>query len=224
MINGKEEELTVTGIYQDVTNGGKTAKIAERKWFSVTDTKDLVLWYVVNVDMKEGVPLGEIKLNYSEEFYPAKTTYMEEYMSQTFGSTIRQLKLLTGLSLAIAVFVSILITSLFLKMIMTKDARETAIMRSLGFRLKDIQVQYQSSIIFVLAIGILTGTLAANTLGQKGVSLMGAFIGMPDIQFVVNPFTVYLACPALLIAAVMLTTLGSTIVMKKTSITENMEE
>jgi len=49
--------MVVSGIYQDVTNGGRTAKAA-----SLPFDPDNVLWYVVSVDVKPGKDADTQKL------------------------------------------------------------------------------------------------------------------------------------------------------------------
>lgn len=42
--------MTVSGIYQDVTNGGKTAKAI------LPMEMEQVIWFTVNINLKEGFP------------------------------------------------------------------------------------------------------------------------------------------------------------------------
>ena len=50
-VAGKEKTLKVTGIYQDITNGGKTAKAHA----SLGLNEEAVLWYIVSMDVAQGV-------------------------------------------------------------------------------------------------------------------------------------------------------------------------
>jgi putative ABC transport system permease protein len=60
-------------------------------------------------------------------------------------------------------------------------------LRSIGFTLEEIRKQYQVRLLLVSGLGILLGTIAANTIGQKFALLLGSFMGASNIQFVVNP-------------------------------------
>ncbi|KUO51090.1 MAG: ABC transporter permease [Desulfitibacter sp. BRH_c19] len=216
--HGQELQMTVSGIYQDVTNGGKTAKTL------LPYDAETVLWNIVSVDVKPGIDASEKINEYAEAFYPAKVTHLDEYLSQTFRATIEQLKLITALAILIAISVSILITSLFLKMLIAKDSSEIAIMKSLGFSLMDIRVQYITRALLVLGIGIIVGTIASNTLGQGLVSIMGSFMGASKINFVIDPVVAYVLCPLVQIVVVAITTLVSTMSMKKSNISEMIAE
>ena len=201
LIVGEDEQtLLVTGIYQDVTNGGKTAKAI------VPHDPATVQWYVVNLDMKPGVSLQAKMEEYSQDFYPAKVVGMDDYVYQTFGETINQLQKITLLTVLVAVVIAMLMTALFFKMLLTKDAAIMAVMRMLGFSVAQIRRQYMTRALVMVGAGILLGTLAAATLGQSFVSLLGSFSGASEIQFIVNPVLAYGLCPLLLTAAVLGTT------------------
>ncbi|MEK5398100.1 ABC transporter permease [Paenibacillus sp. FSL K6-2859] len=213
-VDGTSKKLKVSGIYQDITNGGRTAK-ARLPY----DPKS-VLWYIVALDVNPNVSVQEKMDQYAKLFYPAKVTHLESYLSQTLGNTIRQLKLVTGLSIAISISISVLITALFLKMLLAKDVSQIAILRSIGFTLEDIRKQYQVRLLLVSGLGIILGTFAANTIGQKFTQLFGSFMGASKIQFVVNPVVAYLVLPLFFMLIVALTTVVSTISMKKSNLSK----
>jgi putative ABC transport system permease protein len=213
-VDGTSKKLKVSGIYQDITNGGRTAK-ARLPY----DPKS-VLWYIVALDVNPNVSVQEKMDQYAKLFYPAKVTHLESYLSQTLGNTIRQLKLVTGLSIAISISISVLITALFLKMLLAKDVSQIAILRSIGFTLEDIRKQYQVRLLLVSGLGIILGTFAANTIGQKFTQLLGSFMGASKIQFVVNPVVAYLVLPLFFMLIVALTTVVSTISMKKSNLSK----
>lgn len=212
VVGDQTKEMVVSGIYQDVTSGGHTAKA------SLPPNYEAVLWYVVNLNVKSNA--GEKVNEYAEAFYPARVTHSERYLSQTMGNTIEQLKFFTLLSIVIALLVSMLITSLFLKMIIAKDSSQIAIMKGIGFSFKDIRVQYITRALLVLNVGIILGTVISNTIGQSIVSAIWSFMGASKIRFVINPVQAYILYPLALMLIVSLATLISTSSIKKSSIAE----
>ncbi|PFR48104.1 ABC transporter permease, partial [Bacillus cereus] len=78
-VEGKEKAITISGIYQDVTNGGKTAKA------SFPYNRENILWYVVNGDIKSTVNLQEKVKEYKDNFSSAKITDTDDYLKQTLG-------------------------------------------------------------------------------------------------------------------------------------------
>ncbi|KAA0769569.1 ABC transporter permease [Bacillus sp. AR2-1] len=210
-VEGKEKALTISGIYQDVTNGGKTAKA------SFSYNSENILWYVVNVDMKPTVNLQEKVKKYKHNFSSAKITDTDDYLTQTLGETIKQLRLVTQVAILFAILISVLITAMFFKMLLAKDSSQILIMKSIGFSNKDIRIQYITRSIVIVLIGIVTGTLLAATFGEMLVSWLGSFMGAAHIKFVVNPIVSYVICPAILFISVAATTLFSSFTMKQTN-------
>ncbi|MCP4934082.1 MAG: ABC transporter permease, partial [bacterium] len=108
VVDEQIKEIVVTGIYQDITDGGRTAKSP------MPPNHETAAWYRVSLDV--GPATNEKMEEYAAAFFPAKITNVEGYLDQTFAGTTDQLQLLTIVAIVVAVIVAILITSLFLKM------------------------------------------------------------------------------------------------------------
>lgn len=160
LIDDVETSMMVCGIYQDVTNGGRTAKAL------LPNDPVKVLWYNLVLDFNDGVDTNLKVSEYSKDFHPARITDLDSYLGQTFGDTIAQIGQVMAIALLMGLFISVLITSLFLKMLIIKDTVRTAIMKSVGFSLDSIRLQYPTTAIVLLGIGVITGTLFSNTAGQ----------------------------------------------------------
>lgn len=218
LVNGQEQDMVVSGIYQDVTSGGRTAKAV------LPYDPENVLWHTVSLDLTSQSRIDNKVREYSEAFYPSRVTDLEGYLAQTLGNTIGQLRKVTMVAILVGLSVSILITSLFLNMLITKDASQIAIMRSLGFSLRNVRVQYLTRALLLLSIGIVLGTVFSNTLGQRIVSALWAFQGASQIKFVIDPIQAYVLFPLLLMLAVSITTLISIAGIKDTNIAEMIVE
>ena len=203
------KEMTVTGVYQDITNGGKTVK-------AVINSRDGEKQrYVININVKEGTDINKKIASYKKIFPEAKITYPEEYMNQTMGETVKYLENFTLVTILSASGILMLMTSLFLKMLLSKDRFEISILRRIGLSVRNIKIQYVTRMISVIIPGILLGTAAANTAGQKITGIMWSFLGAAEIKFVIDPLQGYILCPAVLTAIVVITTLQATNSVKK---------
>ncbi len=222
LVDGQEQLLTVSGIYQDVTNGGRTVKVVLPSAIPL-DPED-VLWYTVNLDLKSPDRISEKVQEYSMAFAPARVTDLEGYIAQTLSNTIAQLEKVTLIAIAAGLLVSVLMTALFLKMLIARDGSQIAIMKSLGFSLRHIRIQYLTKTLSLLTIGILLGTVFANTAGQGLVSTLWAFMGAAQISFVINPLQAYVLLPLLLMLTVSITTVISIVGIKDTSIIQMITE
>ena len=197
-VAGKEKTLKVTGIYQDITNGGKTAKAHA----SLGLNEDNVLWYIVSMDVAQGVD-KRVKMDYYQNAYDsAQVNDIKEYTGQTLGNIIDQMSTVVIGGIGIAVIIAVLITALFLRMLLSKDMSQIAIMRSMGLTSKNISHQYMAGTLMVLILGIILGVLASNYLGGVLVSIAMSTMGAAKIELVNIAWQTWLLCPLALIVVV----------------------
>ncbi|MEJ9231041.1 FtsX-like permease family protein [Peribacillus butanolivorans] len=200
-VGGEEKNLKVTGIYQDITNGGKTAKA----YTSLGVNDKAILWYIVYMDVAQGVDIRE-KMDYYQNAYDsAQVNDIKEYTRQTLGNIIDQMSTVVIGAFAIAVIIAVLITALFLRMLLSKDMSQIAIMRSMGLTSKNIKHQYMAGAMMVLILGIIVGVLASNYLGELLVSMAMYTMGAAKIEFVHVVWQTWLLCPLVLIVVVSFT-------------------
>ena len=204
VIDGQEREMVVSGVYQDITNGGRTAKAM------LPYNPQSAIWYTVSLDLAPGVSIEEKVAEYAQLFNSARITDTADFVSQTVGNTVQQLKTVTIVTVVVGLALSVLITSLFMMMLISKDSNQIAIMRSLGFSLNHIRTQYLTRALFLLVIGIALGTLFSNTLGQQLVSAAFSLQGASRIKFVIDPLQAYVMYPLLLMVTVAAATFLST--------------
>ncbi|MFJ7826355.1 FtsX-like permease family protein [Psychrobacillus sp. NPDC096623] len=218
VIEGQEKNLTVSGTYSDVTNGGKTAKAL------FTDNSASVMWTIFCVELSDK-SLVESKVSaYSEKFGFAKTSDIDEFVSQTLGSTVSSVEMASYAAIAIALVITVLVTLLFMKMLIAKDRYSIAVMKALGFTNSDIKAQYVSRSVFVLIVGIILGTLLANTFGEVLAGALISSFGVSTFNFTVNPLSAYLFSPLLMIVAVLIATMLGTLGAGQIKISDNIKE
>lgn len=181
--------LTVTGIYSDITNGGKTAKAI------FTDNGSNVMWYTSYVKLKDSSRNTASAEQYARQFSFAKVADVDKYISQTFGATIESIKNVAAASLLAALLMTVLVTLLMMKMLIARERRSIAVMKALGFTSRDITAQFLSRFLLVLLTGMLAGTILANTVGERLAGAVIASFGASSFQFVMNPFLAYLLYP-----------------------------
>lgn len=211
-------DLTVCGIYSDITNGGKTAKA------KFTDASTDAMWYVFCIDYKDGISVNEKTVAYKDSFEYGKVAEVKEYIYQTLGSTIESLKMISKIAVILALTIVILITSLFMKMLIAKDSYSISVMRSLGFSKRDIAMQYATRAVIILLISISLGTVLSNTVGVLIAGMALAGLGVAKFHFVIKPLLVCGLYPVLLLSVVIFTSLISTRTSGKISIIEHIQE
>lgn len=218
IVNGRETAVTICGTYSDVTNGGKTAKAV------FANDSAGIMWSVISAELTDPSLLDENIAAYAERFTFAKVSNIEEFIRQTYGGTINAIGLAAYTAVGVALAIALLITLLFMRMLVAKDRYAIAVMKALGFTNADIRAQYVARSVFVLSLGILLGTLLANTLGEALTGLVIASFGAASFEFVVNPWFAYLFSPLLLTAVTLSATLFGTSDAGQIKIAENMKE
>lgn len=200
LVEGKERKLRISGIYSDITNGGKTAKAV------FTDRSAAVMWYVISAELTDRALVDSKVSEYAGRFEYAKVSDIDEYMAQTYGPTISAVEKAAYSAIAIALIITGLITLLFMKMLVAKDKYSIAVLKAFGFTSSDLTAQYVSRAVFVLIVGMILGTLLANTLGESLAGVMISSFGASAFQFTAHPLSAYLLSPLLMIGMVLLAT------------------
>jgi putative ABC transport system permease protein len=219
IVDNQVKKMMISGIYQDITNGGKGAKA-----LNIISENDKILRYIFNVNFNSSADKKLKSNEYSEIMNPGKVTLIEDYMNQTFDNIISQMTFITIISILISLSVAILITVLFLKMIIAKDNVQITIMKSIIFNYSEIKKQYIIISFLVLFISIIIGTIFANTLGLNLVRLIMENLGAFGFNFTIKPFFSYFLMPLVLFSVVIFSAFTALNKIKQTSISDIVNE
>lgn len=217
VMSGKEIALTVTGIYSDITNGGKTAKAV------FTDSSVPIMWSIICAEFLDQTVTDHKVSEYAAKFKQVKVTDIDEYVTQTFGSTISSVEKASYAAGFAALIVIVLITLIFMKLLVAKDRYSIAVMKALGYTNADIKAQYVARSAFVLIVGLILGTLLANTLGELLAGAAISSFGASTFQFTVDPISAYLLSPLMMVCAVLVATIIGTSSANRIKIFENIK-
>jgi putative ABC transport system permease protein len=221
LLNDAKKEFAISGVYQDVTGGGYSAK-SKYDFSELTAVK-----YSFSVNVGDSVP-AEIKAGEWSKILGAGVTVdpMKEFIDQTLGGVADQLSLVVLAAAAIGAALAVLIAVLFLKLRLAKDMQETAIMKAMGFSERDIKKQYLIKMGLVCAAGVLSGIVCTELLGEKIVNaaLGLAGLGIKEVALVADPVAQYIMCPLLLPALMLLSTWIVTKAVRKYSIVSIINE
>lgn len=199
----KEQKFVISGIYQDVTSGGYTAK-------SIYDFNELSSQkYSFSVNIEKNTNI-ENKANEWTKIIGTGVTVdpMKEFINQTLGGVAKQLKIIVITIDVIGASLAILIAVLFLRLRLAKDSLDIAILKAIGFSDTDVIQQYMTKMGGVTFTGILVGIIFTNVLGNKIVNfaLSVAGIGIKNVTLMINPVIQYILCPILLLILILVVT------------------
>lgn len=208
-VNGKENQFIVSGIYQDITSGGYTAKgVFKNKECSTGN-------YSICVNLKDKNNMNSFVEKYEKEYSFAKVIVMETTVQQSFGTMISSLKGGTVISVIIAVLIVVLVILLFLKLQTTRDMPQNAIYQAIGFTGKEIKIQYLLQMLVTSVIGILLGIVLTATVGEKIVEIILSVLGLKidKFHFIWNYIVTFSVCPI----GLLLLSAGATWLSQKSS-------
>ena len=186
----------VSGIYQDVTGGGHTAKLAG-------EVTEGAAGYVVYADVVDGADPAEVAAGYRELFPSVATIPMQEYLRQTLDHVTTAARSAAVLAFAFGVGVTLMITALFLGLRLSRDRRRMGVLSAIGFSTGEIVAQVRGKTLAMALTGIVAGTLIAAALGDAlvGSLLSIAGLGLTRLSLVAQPGLVYVLFPLALLGA-----------------------
>ena len=190
-----DKDLTVAGVYQDITNNGKTAK-------ATFDDGAPALWQVIYADTHSTGQASAFARDLNERYPGVQAIGMNQYASQFFGATGSQVHRITMMACAIALGLSFLITVLFTVLIVSRERPQLGVLLALGCTRGAIARQYLIRFGILALTGIALGLLGSFTLGASAIGAVMSSRGAPDPQLLPNPWLVGLLLPGALLATV----------------------
>jgi putative ABC transport system permease protein len=192
-----EKTCMVSGIYSDVTNGGKTAKASFNPEMDITP----VMWSIVYVTLND----ESLVQDWTEKFRNAhgsvkesmKVTSIKEYLDGVYGQTISNIgnaSVVTSVFVMLVLFVVIL---LLLRLLIWRERSDSSLKKALGFTSRDVQNEYLKNVFLVFAIGIVVGILAGVFPGQLLAGIFLSSLGAQGFRFIINPVQVFVLVPVI---------------------------
>lgn len=197
--NGETISYAVCGIYSDITNGGKTAKIYDPHLSSYGSER--VMWSIFYVSLADGQQIetwmAEYKALGENKF---RVSDIASYVTSTFGQTITQIRLAAVLSVISSSVILFVVLLLFSRLYVQSDRNDISLKKALGFRWRAIATNYVRN----YTLSILTGIVLGEVLGfMLGESLTGALLkslGADGFRFIPNLYSVIGRVPLLVFA------------------------
>lgn len=214
----REIVLTVSGIYQDVTYGGKTAKA------NIDFKENEVEVYIIYLDVNEGASIDTKTMDLRSILDDSKITPVAEFVSQTLGGIINYLVLVEIAAILISLILISLITILILRLLAAREHSEIAIKKAIGFSNRDIRIQYAIRILTIQVLAIIVGTLIANLLGDSLLGMIFSTMGASSITMLVEPVFAYILSPLTQVFVVFITVVLGTKVVESFHIRDQIME
>ena len=202
---GQPSSAVVSGIYQDVTMGGYTAKLPGEPSTGAAG-------YAIYADLTDGSDPEAVAAEYADRFPSASVISMDDYVQQTMSVVTGAFRNAALLAFGFALVVAVLISGLFLSLQIKRDRQRAAVLSALGFSTAEIIGQVRVKSLAMIAVGTLAGVVFTAVAGQwlVGGALAVAGLGITELHFIPQIPLVYGAYPLILIGAGYLATAAVT--------------
>lgn len=198
LVEGREKTLRISGIFSDLTNGGKTAKAN----FEIAEEE--VIWMILPIKLRENMDPRVFMEGLRQDYPFAKLSDMQTYMDQIFGDSIRMTKKISFTAFGASIFLVFLITALFVRMLYFKDRAQNALLKAIGLTEAQIKRQYFIRFGLILLLGLLAGNLLVISLGDALAGRILSLMGVFGIRFLRNPIFSYLFVPLAMLVSTLL--------------------
>ena len=216
-LQGNTEQFIVTALFQTMNNMGYSMRFPEEHKLVLKDSTGMGLFGTIeDKELKEDEAVQILK----EKFPELDIKSNLEYVQGMLGSIAGQLGLVKNLILFLVLGINFLITCLLVRMMITKEIPEIAVLKSIGFKNKELRTWQAARIAIVLIISIILGTIIANSTGGLLTSGIFRIMGATNIILVIKPLQVYVIYPIIILVVTMIAVLVSLGQVSKTHIWE----
>lgn len=180
------EKCIITGIYSDITNGGKTAKL----YTEHLDSEETVMWRIAYVTLEEDADREAFTARYAER--GAEVTDIAAYVEGTYGPTLSQVWQVSILVKIVASGIILLVIMLFVRMMIANQRNEISVKKAIGFCSSDVKKDFWKSCVPYTIVGLLLGVAGGCILGEGICGAALASFGAGGFRFVYSFLSVTL--------------------------------
>ncbi len=200
-VGGKDYSFIITATYQTMNNLGQTMKVSSNFNFDDVECNSMIL----NGDFKNSVGYEENKENMMKALPTFKYSTASEFTSTMLGNIVDELGMVKIVILSIVMGINILITTLVVRMLYSKEIGQIAILKSIGFKTRQIKMWQVLRIGIVLVISVIIGTLLSKPITEIMSSGIFYFAGATKVRTQINVYEVYIIYPLVILVLTILT-------------------
>lgn len=219
--NEQAQEFVISGVYQDVTSGGRTAKAM----YDFPDVEAEQYGFEVNFgkadESRERITSWREALGNG-----CVVEYMEDFIAQTLGGVTAQIRQASLTAFGIGICLIGMIVMLFMKLRIAREGRMLAGKKAIGIPFSAICRQEVYPVLIAGGLGIVAGMVLTAVLGDKVFSALFSImgLGMEQIEFAPMSVMMYGFIVILLLAVLGLISLVSCRTIKIMEVTEYFSE
>ena len=189
----------VSGIYSDITNGGKTAKAC----FDDQENPESPMWSVIYVTLKDPNAVASWTDRYQDLFQgwdaSIRVTNISQYVNATYGQTLVRVQKAAVLTMFASCLVLAVVVLLFIRLTIWQERGDCSLKKALGFISADIRFSYMKKSLIYILIGTGAGVFLGVVPGQNLAGMLLGSLGASGFKFFIDPVRTFLLTPVLII-------------------------
>ena len=190
----KSEEYVITGTYQSLNSLGNGFRISQDAFI---DNKYLSMVMNMQVQFTHEVEDPKEK---AKEVYPDIEIYTtSEYVNNMIGGIMDQLDTIKFLIVGVVLVINVLITILIMKMLITKERGEIAMLKSIGFSNSTLKAWQTIRILLVMICSMVLGVFFMKFLAPIVVNPIFSMMGGTSMKLILKPLEAYVIIPLILL-------------------------
>lgn len=188
------EEYVITGTYQSLMSLGNGFRISQNAFI---DNKYLSMVMNMQVQFTHEVEDPKEK---AKEVYPDIEIYTtSEYVNNMIGGIMDQLDTIKFLIVCVVIVINVLITILIMKMLITKERGEIAMLKSIGFSNSTLKAWQTMRILLVMICSMVLGVFFMKFLAPIVVTPIFSMMGGTSMKLILKPLEAYVIIPLILL-------------------------
>ncbi|MDO4460090.1 MAG: hypothetical protein Q4C42_08485, partial [Clostridia bacterium] len=203
------EDAVVCGLYSDITNGGKTAKMCA---IPKSCQNNNLMWSILYVTLNEDVSANRWIEQYRNS--GADIVDIAGYVNATYGPTITQISKARTVTFGLAVLIVFVVVILFISLLIEKNRNDVSLQKALGFRNSVIRKQYMKKACLPVLLGIIIGAILAIVPGESICGMALSSLGASRFRFVISVQDVMFTLGALFMTGFVTVLLGTAEIRK----------
>jgi putative ABC transport system permease protein len=189
-------EFTVSGTYQDVTNGGKTAKALPGPTMDAAHPDMMIA-----IKAAEGARLEDIRGTITRAVGGVQVIDTGLYVQQMMGDLIRVMDTIAWVFAGVAIMIAALMAGLSIRLMQVQERRANALQGALGFTSRHLRSQYLVRIMLMMTVGVAIGIGLATPVGNLIGNAVFSTLGVSGLSLIFDPWVTVLGSALVLLSA-----------------------
>lgn len=223
-IGDKKYDCIISGIFQSMNSFGQMLRFSDKMDIDVSLSSGTYAtqgnFVAIDTEKEKKEAIEQMKQITPEQ----EILTSIQFVSGMIGNIPEQMNKIKNIILFIVLGIHALVTLLVMKMFLTREKGEIAMIKSIGFNSYAIKKWQVLRISIVLCIAIIMACVLSKSIGIVTVGQIFKIMGATNIELKVIPIQIYFYYPVLLLIVISLAALVSTSMIKKISIRDTQYE